>query len=285
MPSSTRRDPLPEQDGLEFVRVRLSGEHVRASAAIPMLFPPVEVTSPRAARDHYIDGGTRLNTPIKPALALGADRVIVVGFEPFSGAARPPAQRPVRPHLSDVAANVVDGLLVDQVGDDLHRMVAINSFFAEHAGGGPLAVRAGIPALARPPAVPARVVRTGRSRDARRDRADRGARVRATLRRPAGTRLAGLSAAVEAARGRTRSRGELLSFLLFDHVFVAELIEAGRHDARRWIDRHPGFWCSDAAHDFDVGGDDGDRFRDEDARSRSGGPCGDSGRASAAESR
>ena len=29
--------------------------------------------------------------------------------------------------------NMIDRLLVDQVGSDLHRMVSINSFFAEHA--------------------------------------------------------------------------------------------------------------------------------------------------------
>ena len=40
--------------------------------------------------------------------------------------------------------------------------------------------------------------------------------------------------------------------MLFDPVFVEELISAGRNDAQRWLDRHPSFWCSDAAHDLDV---------------------------------
>jgi len=53
--------------------------------------------------------------------------------------------------------------------------------------------------------------------------------------------------------GRVRSRGELLSFLLFDPVFVAGLIDMGRRDAARWLRRHPRFWCKDAAHDLSVG--------------------------------
>jgi NTE family protein len=259
------REPLPagrDSDELHFMRVRLTGEHVRASAAIPMLFPPVEVTQPRAARDHYIDGGTRLNTPIKPALALGAERVIVVGLEPLSGGATA-AQPHGRPRLSDVAANVIDGLLVDQVGDDLKRMVAINSFFAEHAGAGPSpAARAYRRSRGRSPyrrvsyalVSPAERGEIGRIAERVFERRYGGLRGFLSPDYPVLSRLLG---------GQTRSRGELLSFLLFDREFVAELLEAGRRDARRWLDRHPGFWCSDAAHDFDLGSEDGDRVRDD----------------------
>lgn len=62
------------RDDLYYEPTALSGQHVRASAAIPMLFPPVEVTEPEAAADFYIDGGTRLNSPLAPALALAPRR-------------------------------------------------------------------------------------------------------------------------------------------------------------------------------------------------------------------
>lgn len=57
------------------------------------------------------------------------------------------------------------------------------------------------------------------------------------------------------AMGGGPSRGELLTFLFFDEQFIAALIDAGRRDARRWISRHPHFWCSDSAHDFGLGSD------------------------------
>ena len=47
--------------------------------------------------------------------------------------------------------------------------------------------------------------------------------------------------------GRAQSRGELLSFVLFDEVFIERLLQAGRADAQRWLDAHPGFWSADAA--------------------------------------
>jgi NTE family protein len=128
--------PTHVDDAIRYVHARISAEHVRASSAIPLLFPTVHVDSPRGARGHYLDGGVRLNSPIKPALNLGAERVIVIGLEPFApNAGRPLASR--RPAISDVIANILDGLLVDQVAADLHRLAAVNSFFVEDAIRGP----------------------------------------------------------------------------------------------------------------------------------------------------
>ncbi|MHC4608311.1 MAG: patatin-like phospholipase family protein, partial [Planctomycetota bacterium] len=54
---------------------RLLPTHALASAAIPLLFPAVRVAS-----TYYADGGLRLNTPLAPALRLGADRVLVIAL-------------------------------------------------------------------------------------------------------------------------------------------------------------------------------------------------------------
>lgn len=239
-------------DDLRYVRVPIAAEHVRASAAIPLLFPPVEVTSPRSVADFYIDGGTRLNSPIAPALTLGADKVIVIGFEPLNE--RPlPATKPPAPRLADVAANVLDGLLVDQVADDLHRLVSVNSFFVEGSGGGmSKSARAYRESRGRQPYKKiSYALVSPEHRGEIGDIAERVFRERYSGLRgllspdyPLISRLLG--------GGRTRSRGELLSFLLFDQHFTAELLDLGQRDAQRWLDRHPRFWCSDGSHDFHV---------------------------------
>lgn len=253
-----RGRPVPRstsRDDLRYVRVgSLASEHVRASAAIPLLFPPVEVTTPRSAADFYIDGGTRLNSPIAPALALGADKVVIIGFEPYAPHPTARAGGPV-PRLADVVANIVDGLLVDQVADDLHRLVSINSFFVEGAATGSSTSQS------------ARAYRTSRGRQPYRRvsyalvspqrRGEMGVIADLVFRErygglrglrdldyPLMSRLLG--------GDRSPARGELLSFLLFDEGYVEALLEAGTADAQRWLDRHPRFWCSDAAHDFHV---------------------------------
>ncbi len=258
------RAPLPDRvdEQIRYVRTHIRGEHVRASAAIPVLFPTVEIHSPRAAAGHYTDGGTRLNSPIKPAIDLGADRVIVVGLEPFRRA-HDVRHTPRKPGIADVAANVLDGLLVDQVANDLRRMAAINSFFVEDTRHGTLAsIRAYRIAGGHQPYRPISYALVA---PARRGSISRLAE-EVFERRYSGLRgLRGVDFAVlaRALGAGTRSRGEFLSFLLFDEVFIEELANMGRRDAARWLRRHPSFWCRDAGHDLATARLDQDRIAEE----------------------
>jgi NTE family protein len=246
-------EDIPSSDAeIRYVPTRLNGEHVRASAAIPMLFPPVEVTAPESAAGHYVDGATRLNAPISPALALGAERVIVVGYEPLNALREPAAVG--GPRLADVAANVLDGLLLDQVGHDVRRMLAVNAFFAESPSTGiSRAARAYREARGHRPyrrisyafVAPARRGALGALAEAVFRERYNGLR---GLRSPDFALLARLLGG-----GHARARGELLSFVLFDEVFIERLLEAGRHDAKRWLAEHPSFWSSDGTeHGFDA---------------------------------
>jgi NTE family protein len=239
---------------LQYVPVEnLDAQHVRASAAIPLLFAPVRVDHPDGSSDFYVDGATRLNTPIAPALALGADRVIVIGFEPLgSRQGRERGVKPLVPRIADVISNIVDGLLVDQVNDDLHQMVTLNEMIAAPRSATARASRKirskrGAPAYRKIEYAlvsPRRRGELGELADEVFDRRYRGWRGLRSPDLPLFSRLLG--------GGRTPARGELLSFLLFDDLYFDLLIEAGKRDAHDWLDRHPDFWCSTAGHDFDF---------------------------------
>ena len=53
-------------------------DHVFASAAIPIFFPPVRVDGKL-----YGDGGVRMTAPISPAIHLGADKIVAIGIRSY----------------------------------------------------------------------------------------------------------------------------------------------------------------------------------------------------------
>src|SRR5205823_5179992 len=114
-----------EERGIDYVRADLGVEHVMASAAIPVVFPAVRVASPARATGWYYDGGTRLNAPIKPVLALGADRVIVIGLN--SVAARPRPADGQQPDIADGAAQLLQAVLVDPLVNDVNNLAHGNA--------------------------------------------------------------------------------------------------------------------------------------------------------------
>ena len=79
--------PLPPPDderSINYVAAEITAGHVLASAAIPVVFPPVHVSDPPRRAGWYLDGGIRLNAPLKPAIALGTDAIAVVATHPVS---------------------------------------------------------------------------------------------------------------------------------------------------------------------------------------------------------
>jgi NTE family protein len=57
------------------VRAPIGREHVLASAAIPLFFPPVAIGGVP-----YGDGCVRMSAPTSPAIHLGADKLIAIGI-------------------------------------------------------------------------------------------------------------------------------------------------------------------------------------------------------------
>lgn len=238
---------------VRYVRARLEGTHVRASAAIPIFFPAVWVERPPQARGWYYDGGTRLNTPIKPALDLGATKIVVVGMESLAEHEQAYDDvRGERPDFGDGTLNVLHGLLADPVMEDMRTLANINTFLVDGgANSGAVRYRK---ARGKPPyrtieyafVCPGRPGAIGELALETFERRYGGLRALRDIDIPLLSRLLG---------GNSATHGELLSYLLFDSEFASKLIELGRKDAKRWLRRHAGdggrgLWCSDPMHDL-----------------------------------
>jgi NTE family protein len=122
--------PLPPTDHerqIDYVETELTTDHLVASAAIPVAFPAVALPHPSGGTRWYSDGGVRLNAPLKPALALGADRLVVVATHPaeaVQGSA--PAPDDVQPQVDDQLVNVLEAVLVDRMVEDVWALRNIN---------------------------------------------------------------------------------------------------------------------------------------------------------------
>jgi NTE family protein len=110
--------PLP---GARVARVSMTTDHLLASAAIPLLFPPVQVGSRL-----YADGGLRQNTPLRPVLKAGARRVLIVSPHVQVGTEANHPLEGVVPSLPFLAGKSLNALMSDPVERDLQMARQIN---------------------------------------------------------------------------------------------------------------------------------------------------------------
>jgi NTE family protein len=107
------------------VYTQLAPAHILASAAIPLIFPVVRIN-----REFYADGSLRQNTPMSPAIHLGADRLLVVtvhkdASEDANRTVSVPQSRS-EPTVGDVTGKLLDAVFLDKMKYDLEHMRRIN---------------------------------------------------------------------------------------------------------------------------------------------------------------
>lgn len=115
---------LPYTGHYVFHEQEIEHEHAMASGAIPMVFPSVKIGGA-----YYVDGGLRLNTPLSPAIQLGADQILVVGPHHEDETAPEPAadkKRLAPPSLGSVAGKIMSTIFVDKLGYDIEQLTRIN---------------------------------------------------------------------------------------------------------------------------------------------------------------
>lgn len=185
------------------VHAKIGVEHVMASSAIPIFFPPVAVGD-----DFYGDGCLRNTAPLSPAIHLGSDRIIVIGVRRPDHLAKLPPQG-VSPSLARVTGVILNALLMDAVEFDMERLGRINQTVDLI----PTGVRNGLQL---------RKIEYLWIRPSQ----DIGA-IAAGLY----DRLPSVIRYLVAGLGSQKESSELTSYLLFDPEFCGELVRLGREDA------------------------------------------------------
>ncbi len=227
-------DPAPWEYDANAVAVRsvITPRHVRASAAIPFLFPAV-----RIGDRYFVDGGVRMNTPLAPALRLGSNKVLVVGLKHPLEARQAHAaySENVITQPAFLLGKVLNALMLDQLEYELRHLEVINALIrhGERVFGDDFLERINV------------AIRAQRGTDYRavdttvlRPSEDIGA-MAAECYRQTGTRSFGAVSSLVARmvmRGIPEDEADLLSYLYFDACFTTPLIELGRADAEARAD-------------------------------------------------
>jgi NTE family protein len=187
---------------------RLALDHLMASAAVPFVFPPVQIGG-----EFYGDGSMRHRAPLSPAIHLGADRMLIVGVRDERPDAEPPVgATPERPTFAHVAGYMLDTLFLDGLYTDLERLSRTNRIL-EQLGNRKLAgTLADLRPLHTLVIVPRQDLRSLAAEFAH--ELPRGVRVL----------LRGLGAS-------SNSGMQLVSYLLFESGFTRALLDMGYRDA------------------------------------------------------
>jgi NTE family protein len=224
--------------------VELTLDHVRASAAIPIVFPPVAI---RAAGTEVFfgDGGLRQVTPLSPAIRLGAERIFAIGVRSQGAAARlshaelgtadAETRRIAEPPLAQICGVFLNAIFLDHLDTDLDHLRRMNELILSYRGRGE---PAGDPAAGEV-REPMRIVAPfaiGPSEDL------------ALVAERSADRMPRLLRHVMDGLGTPDAQSaDLMSYLLFDGAYTRALIDIGYRDADAVIDELEHFVRGEAA--------------------------------------
>lgn len=190
----------------------LNDDHIMASSAIPIFFPPIEIGG-----RYYGDGSVRLLSPLSPAIHLGADKILAVGIRHSKA---PEAYKAVELKakaeisFADIGGVFLNAVFLDSLESDLERMHRVN-YTLEQVGSERLA---NVPGAMR--VIPIQAIRP--SRDLGQIAAGGIERFPFLLKHL----LRGL--------GARRKRGnDVLSYIAFDKSYCGKLLRLGYKDAMK----------------------------------------------------
>jgi NTE family protein len=225
--------------------VELTLDHVRASAAIPIVFPPVAIRS-EGTEVYFGDGGLRQVTPLSPAIRLGAQRVFAIGVRSQRAAARlseaefapveGDASRILPPPLAQICGVFLNAIFLDHLDTDVDHLKRMNELILSYQGRGePRSAAVEVGALHEP----MRIVTPftiGPSED-----------LALVAERSAHRMPRVLRHVMEGLGTPDAQSADLMSYLLFDGVYTRALIEIGYRDASANIEELEHFVRTEAA--------------------------------------
>jgi NTE family protein len=226
---------------------RITHQHILASSAIPILFPPVRIDDvPNGL--WFGDGALRLVAPMHPAIRLGASRILAVGIRSSRAAAtlaHEEAGTTARtsetggiacPPLAQICGVFFNAIFLDHLDADLDHLKRMNELIQAYSGATPPAPQ---PTAAGTAIEPMRVV-SPLVISPSEDLALIAQRFAHRMPRLVRYMLDGLGTP-------DAQSADLMSYLLFDSFYTRTLVDIGYRDASARIEEIEAFLRSGMA--------------------------------------
>ena len=117
--------PVWQRVRLVTVPTKITVDHVCASAAIPMIFEPVQLKIPRGSA-YFGDGCARLQQPLSPVVRLGAEKVFAIGVRCGNKEKQEVSTTENRPSLAQVMGVLFNVMFLDHLATDLEHLERLN---------------------------------------------------------------------------------------------------------------------------------------------------------------
>ena len=117
--------PMWKRIRLVTVATKITVEHVCASSAIPMVFQPVKLKTPRGSA-FFGDGCARLQQPLSPVIRLGAEKVFAIGVRCGNKENQEATTDERYPSIAQVMGILFNVMFLDHLATDLEHLEHLN---------------------------------------------------------------------------------------------------------------------------------------------------------------
>lgn len=111
------------------VHTQMKADHILASSAIPMLFPPISLNG-----EPYGDGCVRNSTPCSPSIRMGANKLLVIGVRSTTINEAPLREDSKIIHEASMVRilnTLLNAVMLDSVEQDVQRIQRLNELHDE----------------------------------------------------------------------------------------------------------------------------------------------------------
>lgn len=184
-------------------RAEISMEHILASGALPLFFPTVTIDGL-----HYGDGSMGLISPLRGAIRLNVDKILILGTRQLPALTEPETLRNRDIGFAHIMGNMLNGLFLDNLDRDIETVNRMND----------IARLLSIWKKRNSPWRPIETMHLRPSIDVSKTAQEKYLSMPTLLR------------FLLNALGAQSHSGDLLSFLLFESKFTSELLDLGYND-------------------------------------------------------